>query len=223
MVKQAVQDCMPCDVPATPCKVSKAQNAVAAAAWRARQRTLNCGMTCHAVKVALAVYVLSGHDSSIAANFMCTKLRSPADHDPSEFVAWVETRYLDSPLDILLTFEFPETGVEKRINLEASKFVFAFHTAAYIERANQDVWVTPRGRQVAEEYIRQCDALGAVEVGAGLRRALGEVTTKGTGSRCVRKWGRKFRQTWGLGFGKLPIREPMADADVQDKAAFWLY
>jgi len=102
-------------------------------------------------------------------------------------------------------------------------FVSAFRTAAYVERANQDVWVTPSGRQVAEEYIRQCDALGAVEVGAGLRRALGEVTTKSTGSRCVRKWGRRFRQTWGLGFGKLPIREPMADSDVQDKAALWLY
>jgi hypothetical protein len=123
---------MPCDVPATPCKVSKAQHAVAAAAWRARQRTLNCGMTCHAAKVALALYVLSGHDSSIVANFICKKLRSPADHDPSEFVAWVETRYLDSPLDILLTFEIPETDVEKRINLEASKFVAAFRTAAYI-------------------------------------------------------------------------------------------
>ena len=214
---------MPCDVPATPCKVSKAQHAVAAAAWRARQRTLNCGMTCHAAKVALALYVLSGHDSSIVANFICKKLRSPADHDPSEFVAWVETRYLDSPLDILLTFEIPETDVEKRINLEASKFVAAFRTAAYIERANQDVGVTPSGRQVAEEYIRQCDVVGAVEIGAGLRRALGEVTTKSTGSRCVRKWGRIVCQTWGLGFGKLPIREPMADADVQDKAALWLY
>ena len=44
----------------------------------------------------------------------------------------LETRYLDSPLDILLTFEIPETDVEKRINLEASKFVAAFRTAAYI-------------------------------------------------------------------------------------------
>ena len=35
--------------------------------------------------------------------------------------------------------------------------------------------------------------------------------------------GKKNRQTWGLGFGKLPVREPMPDADVQDKAALWLY
>jgi len=180
-------------------------------------------MTVQSAKVALAVYVLSGHASSIAANFICKKLRNPAGHDPADFVAWVEKRYLDSPLDMLMTIEFPETDVEKRIHAEASKFVSAFRTAAYIEHANEDVGVTPSGRQVAEEFIRQCDALGAAEVGAGLRRALGDVNTKSSGSRYVRKWGRKFRQTWGMGFGKLPVREPMPDADVQDKAALWLY
>ena len=222
-MEQSCSQLHSCDVFATPCKVSKAQNAVAVAACRARQRAVNYGMTCHAAKEALAVYILSSHDSSITANFMCKKLRSPTDHDPADFVAWVETRYLDSPLDMLMTLEFPETDVEKRIHSEANKFVSGFRTAAYIEHANQEVGVTPSGRQVAEEFIRQCDALGAVEVGAGLRRALDEVSTKSVGSRCVRKWGKKFRQTWGLGFGKLPVREPMPDADVQDKAALWLY
>ncbi len=72
-----------------------------------------------------------------------------------------------------------------------------FRTAAYIEHANQEVGVTPSGRQVAEQFIRQCDALGAVEVGAGLRRALDEVSIKSVGSRCVRKWGKKITRRGG--------------------------
>ena len=218
-VKQDVLYCILFNVFVTPCKVSKAQNAVAACACRARKRALNFGMTFHAARIALAVYVLSDHDSSIAVSFVCKKLRSQLDHDPADIVAWIETRYLDSPLDMLMTLEFPETDVEKRIHAEATKFVSAARTVKYIEHANQDVGVTPSGRQVAEEYIRQCDAVGAVEVGAGLRRALSEVNTTSSGSRYVRKGGRKFRQTWGLGFGQLPVREPMPEEDVRDKAA----
>ena len=88
----------------------------------------------------------------------------------------------------------------------------------YVERANVDPSVTPSGRQVAEECVRQCDLLGAVGASVGLRNALSGITSASSGGRHVQKWGRTCRQKWDLGFGNLPVREPMPDAEVQHKA-----
>ena len=177
-------------------------------------------MTPYAAKLAIAVYVLSGHDSFVATQFMIKNLKLPADYDPAEFAVWVERTYIESPLDALVAYEQPETDAERRFHTQACKFVSSFRTAMYVERANVDQGVTPSGRQVAEEYVRQCDSLGALDAAVGLRRALNGVTSASSGGRHVRKWGRKFRQVWGLGFGKLPVREPIPNADVQECMPF---
>ena len=205
------------------CKVAEVRRARAAsqtAAFRLRQRALNCGLTLCASKVAIAVYVLSGHDAFVATRFMIQKLKLPTDHDTAEFATWVESKYLETLLDALVAYELPESDAERRIHTQACKFVSSFRTAIYVERTNLDQGVTPSGRQVAEEYIRHCDSLGALDAAVGIRRALDGQSSASSGARRIRKWGRKFRQLWGLGFGKLPVREPIPDEDVKDKAGW---
>ena len=101
------------------CKVAEVRRARAAsqtAAFRLRQRALNCGLTLCASKVAIAVYVLSGHDAFVATRFMIQKLKLPTDHDTAEFATWVESKYLETHLDALVAYELPESDAERRIH-----------------------------------------------------------------------------------------------------------
>lgn len=184
---------------------------------RAQRRALDCGLTPRAANIAL-VYVLSNHDAILAATFICHSQKLPPSYDKTEFVEWVESKYLSCGLDTLVAYEMPETDADRKVHTQACKFISASRAAGFVERANLECGVTPSGRQVAEEYIRQCDQFGVHDVSPGLRRALGELSSPSSGGRCVRRWGRKFRLNWDLGFGKLPVREPMADSEVQDKA-----
>ena len=55
---------------------------------RAQRRALDCGLTPRAANIAL-VYVVSNHDASLAATFICHSQKLPPSYDKTEFVEWV--------------------------------------------------------------------------------------------------------------------------------------
>ena len=77
------------------CEARRVRKAAQAADCRARQRAANLGMTPHAARVAMAVYVIAKHDASIAAQFISKRLEQPTEHDLAEFAVWVENKYLE--------------------------------------------------------------------------------------------------------------------------------
>ncbi len=79
--------------------------------------------------------------------------------------------------------------------------------------------VAPSSHDAASQYIRQCDELGATASDPSLRKALAnEYPSVQTAKRRLRKWTQNFKKVWGLGFGPLWTRNPIPQAELEEKA-----
>lgn len=167
------------------------------------------------------MYTLSDNDVGIVGEFLRQRLKLPEDSNMDQQTTWLRDKYLSWKLDELVAISDPQTEKDKRLHTAAAKFIASCRTNDFIEQANVEKGATPNTRDVAEEYMRQCSILGAHDLNPGLRRALEGSSRRNTATRCVQKWGRRFRRQWCFGFGSLSAREPMADSEVIDKA--WLF
>ena len=207
-------------------EVQEARVAIASqkrAERRARQRSNNCGLSIYKVSLAIAVYVLSDNSVAVATEFLRQELKLTEGHDLEAETTWLRDKYLSWPLDDLHAMVDPTSEKHRKLHNAAVKFVASFKANEYVETANITHGATPDNRQVAEEYIRQCNRLGDASLNPGLRGALDGSRKPATAMRCVRKWGRRFRARWGLGFGDIPVREPLEDAEIQEKACSCQY
>ena len=183
---------------------------------REEQRAAQGGLNARQVRVAVAIFVLSGYDAAIAGEYVLSKSESVAD--PGTLVRDLN---LAMPLDSALRLELPETKTEQQIHQAALKFIAERKTFEHVSRANSDLGVAPSSQDTAAEYLRICDDLGIDVSNSGLRRALdGHSSTPATGKRLIRKWSRSFRKRWGLGFGSLQTQDPMPEPEVAEKAGF---
>ena len=186
-----------------------------------QQRDKDGGLNPRQCLVMLAVYILSGHNALLAAQYIETTVRKRGmqEIEPrNDLQAVVESMYLRWPLDVLVALESPNTTNENTIYAEAVKFIASTRTVAFVSQMN-DQGVAPSTDQMAQQYLHQCTQLGLPGLHPGLQRSMhNALVNQAAGGRKLRLWRARLRANWGLFFGKLKTREPIPQEELVEKA-----
>jgi hypothetical protein len=155
-------------------------------------------------RVALAVYVLSGHSRQVAAEFVLQSSSKKVKCSHVDPATLVEQYFLGASIAEIVAADLPETCAENKVVTEAKKWLARHKTAAWVCNMNYE-GVAP-GR---EQLIAQCSQHVPAECAAALSSS----------SRTERRFCTKLRRDFHLRLGALKVQDPISDADIANKAA----
>ena len=186
---------------------------------REEQRAKQGGLNPAQAKIAMAVHILGGYDVVMAGTFASLQTQATGSDGVESLGTNIRDMCLAVPLDSLLRFEIPTDRGDEAVRTAALKFIAEHRTFSYVAEANTAPGVAPSSHDAASQYIRQCDELGATASDPSLRKALAnEYPSVQTAKHRLRKWTQKFKKVWGLGFGPLRTRNPIPQAELEEKA-----
>ena len=152
--------------------------------------------------MALAVYVLSGHSSQVAAEY-CSFHRG-VNGNEHNWHTTVEEWYLQRSMDKLIGITCPEKPSDLRIAQIAKKRLAERKTAHWVRDENFGPGVAPSSDAMIEKFVE----LAGPQV----------AKTVPLVSRTGRRFCQQLRQTWGIRFGVLKIRDDMPVSTIKAKA-----
>lgn len=194
--------------------VKEINKRIASLRKRARREQISAqrsGYSAFKVTLSIAVYILSGHDLTIAAAF----LRQQRKHEPAESDDFLQGLVAQWYLDSHELFEAgvfdPSTEAEKKLRRDALEWLAEYQTYCWILQQNV-LGMAPANMQMLGEFMERCRALGAEH------QATAAEHLQHQQGRGARKWSHRFRQKWNIRMGKLNTREPSSPSEVTDKA-----
>ena len=122
------------------------------------------------------------------------------EKDDSGWLARVERVYIDAELTQITAVEMQDRPEEHRPRAKPLSWIAKYNAALYVERRNVASGVAPPTSAVLDAFA---DAGGS----------LAEMTARGR-----RKLMQRFRNKWGLSFGRLPSRQEMPTEEMHAKA-----
>jgi hypothetical protein len=175
---------------------------------REKPRSKQGGLNPAQAKIAMAVHILGGYDVVMAGTFASLKTQATGSDGVESLGTNIRDMCLAVPLDSL-----PRQLAQQLSNSSRSTGLSV--TSLTPTRPG----VAPSSHDAASQYIRQCDELGATASDPSLRKALvNEYPSVQTAKRRFRKWTQKLKKVWGLGFGPLRTRNPIPQAELEEKA-----
>lgn len=165
--------------------------------------------------MAVMVYVFSGRDPNIAAEFLAFKARSN-DCDMEKLLTIVQGAYAEMPAPSIaeLTTDECLATTSLRLLMAAARFVLEFHLWNWLKLANCERGVAPSRLQLARQALAFVSDLQCPPcVQARVRKPL-----EGS-ARSQRKWLQKFRLGWGARLGVLQNLPWMPLQEMQEKAS----
>ena len=179
-----------------------------------KQREANAGLNPRQCLVLLAVYILSGFDVLVAAEFLNAKADCEA-MPKDEQEQFIEELYLRTDMEVLSRLQEPVKRSDVSVRREAVSFVARSKANAFVQKMNIEHGVAPTSLSTADQYLRHCERLGEPNLNRQLRDCVEHPRNTGsTGSRQrnLRKWCHRFRRRWSLKYRSLrPLEELPAD------------
>ncbi|CAJ1388722.1 unnamed protein product, partial [Effrenium voratum] len=165
----------------------------------------------------LLVFIFSGHDAQVAADFAQGWGRrgcgaaAHAQQAREHLVAEVEWAYIRAPLAFIVQLETnPLEACPMNDVLCASRYVVQHELFQWVERQNVEQGVAPSRRQLVEHALSSVPHTVPEEV----RRLVSAVLTGSP--RSQRRWLAKFRQRWGARLNKLKL-QPCVSIDAMQR------
>lgn len=189
---------------------------------RARQAERDADLSAFQKWVVLAVFILSGCASSVAASYIAhvrTTRRLP-ERGEDELAGIVEDLYLRTPVEKLVSLEHAETSMHRRAREAAGRYLAGRSTVQWIGVQNRQ-GTAPSSTSMAAEYVRRCEQYGSDQIAASFSRVLCNAAASHNNGRALRSWSTRFRKEWGLYFGALKPRAAVVVEDLREKAS-WL-
>lgn len=163
----------------------------------------------------LAVFILLNQDGLAAAHFLAAqnKLRV-ADSLLQSLRRLVEDAYLALSIEAIVDVLSPPTSARQYSELFlAGRFVVAYRLHAWVLEQNKK-GVAPSRRQM----VFAARSLAPSELPSVVTNKLDQYWQGHGSPRLQRKWLQRFRRTYGLRFGRVPMQAVMPVEEMQRKA-----
>ena len=163
----------------------------------------------------LMVYIFSGHDLSVAAEYLSQK-RQFAGTQLEDRLQAVERVYLQTPTCQIVQL-MNDTCLEESRHADmraACRFRVQFELFEWLRKQNCEHGVAPSRLQLV------CHALSTLPSAAPLAIVDAVAKPLRGSARRQRKWLQHFRRKWGARLGKLHLATAMSQVEMQEKARF---
>ena len=168
--------------------------------------------------MSMLIYILAGHSSCAAADFVCGRgwRRSlPPPKQQDDLAAEVEWTYIGMPTSVLVDLEMdPLELVCKKDLLVAARYVVEHRLAAWVEVQNVEHGVAPSRAQMVQYAVASVPSAAPLEVQNHVRSLL-----QGT-ARKERKYLANFRSRRNAKYGSLRVEDAVDVAERRQKVGF---
>ena len=170
-------------------------------------------------KVAMMVFVLSGHDAAVAADFLRGRGHGSdptfrdANPDVGDLAADIEWACINSEVDDLVCLlEQPATRQQTALMEKAARYVVEHRLFQWTVQQNCGQGNAPSRTQMVQAAFRSLPK----EVPSGMAPHIRSALCGGP--RSERKWLARWRRHWFARRGKLRVRERLTAATIRAKA-----
>ena len=161
----------------------------------------------------LMVYIFSGHDLNVAAEYLAQKQLFPGSQIEERLRA-VERVYLKTPTCQIVKLMNDSCLADSRhAELKAAcRFIIEHRLFQWLKRQNCEQGVAPSRLQLVRHALSTLPQEPPLSVVDAVAKPL-----RGSARR-QRKWLQNFRRKWGARLGKLRVATTMSQAELQEKA-----
>ena len=199
-----VQDALKNELACVRSDISRLRNP----AKSSRRREKNAGvLTSHEQRLAVAVYVLSDYNATVAPQKVLSYPRcKKAGTTQLQAERIVEDTFRTLPDDFASTVAYPEGAATRRLATAAKRFLAELQTVTWVTNQNQQHGVAPSSSAARLHYSR---ILGDAE----------DVEDNSMSYRGVKRWVQRWRRRWGISRGKLHRQELLTPEMIVDKVS----